>query len=280
MHKLKPFPLSVIALTLSTSVNAASWPERSTIQFWADRANEDWSYVDHLDESDKSFAEKLKRICINDQWKVSFSANLKADLENIWNHDFDPSNRQVNQLNTRLYLSTDVTYQDWARFFGELRVNYSNRAPLFSYDDGGTDFHQLFAEFQLVETDNHRLSAKTGRQEMVLNNWQMSNREPTPVQRSWDAIKANYQIGDVSFDLYWGEEVGQVKGAGANFDDRGNGNKSAGLYASWDTDYGTMKAYLMDSKVKNTSFIHAPNGTANIQTIGLSASHFAREVES
>lgn len=288
MISKKSCTLSVLALSVSGALYAnetpstPEWSERSPIVFWGDRANEDWSYVDGLSESEKSFSEKLKRIDFGESgdWKVSFGGNFKASLDNRWNHMYDSSDRKKNEVRTRLYLSSDVTYQDWMRVFGEIRTNFTNLENPGPVDDGGTDFHQLFAEFKLLDDGNQFLSTRLGRQEIYLNDWQMMNREPTPVQSSWNAASFKYQVNGINFDAYYGEEVFPTRtdaGWSGNWDDKTNGNKSVGLFANWKTDFGSMQSYLMSNKLTNSSFVNAPNGDVDIQVLGLHAHNFVSE---
>lgn len=272
MRKFTCGLFALTALAAATSVSAASWPERNPIIYGHDRANEDWSYVDHLSEGDKSFAEKLKRIEIseNGDWKLSLSANAKMTFDNRWNHQFDSDVRKKNDLRARLYLGADVTYQDWARFYGELRVNHTNLDATGPIDDGGTDFHQLFAEFQLIDGENQRLSTRLGRQEIYLNEWQMMNREPSNVQQSWNVGLFRYHLNGINFDIYYGEEVfpwrSEVDWTG-NFDDRPNGNRSSGVFANWHTSLGTAQAYFMDNHLRSGTSVL--NTDVDLQVFGL-----------
>ncbi|WEM45047.1 hypothetical protein PTW35_18300 (plasmid) [Photobacterium sp. DA100] len=287
MKTITKCTLSLLALSISGVLHASdtatsTWPERNPIVFWGDRANEDWSYVDNLDESQKSFSEKLKRLDITDDgdWKVSFAGNVKVALDNRWNHMYDPDIRKHNELRSRLQLSTDVTYQDWMRVFGEIRTNYTNLDAPGPIDDAGTDFHQLFTEFKLLDDGEQYLSTRLGRQEIYLNEWQMMNREPTPVQSSWNAVSAKYSVSGINFDAYYGEEVFPLFDDGSfsgNWDDKTNGNKSTGLFANWRTDFGAMQAYVMSNKLTNSSFVNAPDGDVDIQVLGLHAHDFVSE---
>lgn len=279
--------VTLLALCVSGALHAnentdSSWSERNPIVFWGDRANEDWSYVDNLDESQKSFSEKLKRLDIDESgdWKVSFSGNVKAALDNRWNHMYDGDDRKKNELRTRMQFSTDVTYQDWMRLFGEIRTNYTNLDNPGPVDDAGTDFHQLFTEFKLLDDGEQYLSTRLGRQEIYLNEWQMMNREPTPVQSSWNAASAKYSVAGINFDVYYGEEVFPLYNDGSfsgNWDDKTNGKKSTGLFANWGTDFGVMQAYVMSNQLTNESFVNAPNGDVDIQVLGLHAHNFVGE---
>jgi len=279
--------VTLLALCVSGALHAnentdSSWSERNPIVFWGDRANEDWSYVDNLDESQKSFSEKLKRLEIDESgdWKVSFSGNVKAALDNRWNHMYDGDDRKKNELRTRMQFSTDVTYQDWMRLFGEIRTNYTNLDNPGPVDDAGTDFHQLFTEFKLLDDGEQYLSTRLGRQEIYLNEWQMMNREPTPVQSSWNAASAKYSVAGINFDVYYGEEVFPLYNDGSfsgNWDDKTNGKKSTGLFANWGTDFGVMQAYVMSNQLTNESFVNAPNGDVDIQVLGLHAHNFVGE---
>lgn len=279
--------VTLLALCVSGALHAnentdSSWSERNPIVFWGDRANEDWSYVDNLDESQKSFSEKLKRLEIDESgdWKVSFSGNVKAALDNRWNHMYDGDDRKKNELRTRMQFSTDVTYQDWMRLFGEIRTNYTNLDNPGPVDDAGTDFHQLFTELKLLDDGEQYLSTRLGRQEIYLNEWQMMNREPTPVQSSWNAASAKYSVAGINFDVYYGEEVFPLYNDGSfsgNWDDKTNGKKSTGLFANWGTDFGVMQAYVMSNQLTNESFVNAPNGDVDIQVLGLHAHNFVGE---
>ncbi|OED82863.1 hypothetical protein A141_03430 [Vibrio crassostreae ZF-91] len=279
--------VTLLALCVSGALHAnentdSSWSERNPIVFWGDRANEDWSYVDNLDESQKSFSEKLKRLDIDESgdWKVSFSGNVKAALDNRWNHMYDGDDRKKNELRTRMQFSTDVTYQDWMRLFGEIRTNYTNLDNPGPVDDAGTDFHQLFTEFKLLDDGEQYLSTRLGRQEIYLNEWQMMNREPTPVQSSWNAASAKYSVAGINFDVYYGEEVFPLYNDGSfsgNWDDKTNGKKSTGLFANWGTDFGVMQAYVMSNQLTNESFVNAPDGDVDIQVLGLHAHNFVGE---
>lgn len=267
---------------VSHAAKPAPWPERSPIIFWGDRADEDWSYVDDVAESDKSFSEKLKRLSITDDgaWKVSFSGNVKASFDNRWNHMYQPGIGKKNELRTRMQFAADVTWRERARIYGEIRTNYTTLDNPGPVDDAGTDIHQLFTEFRLLDDDGQLLSTRLGRQEIYLNDWQMMNREPTPVQSGWNAARAKYRVNDLSFDLYYGEEVFPVRKDGkwnGSWDDKPNGNTSAGIFANWRTDSGVMQAYFMTNQVTNHSFINAPPGEVDIQVLGLHGHHFVDE---
>lgn len=281
-HAVTLLALCVSGVLHASENTVADWPERSPMVFWGDRANEDWSYVDDLKESQKSFSEKLKRLDIDESgdWKVSFSGNVKAALDNRWNHMYDGENRKKNELRTRMQFATDVTYQDWMRLFGEIRTNYTNLDNPGPVDDAGTDFHQLFAEFKLLDDGEQYLSTRLGRQEIYLNEWQMMNREPTPVQSSWNAASAKYSVSGINFDVYYGEEVFPLYSDGSfsgNWDDKTNGKKSTGLFANWQTDFGTMQAYVMSNQLTNESFVNAPDGDVDIQVLGIHAHDFVSE---
>ncbi|ANU39067.1 alginate export family protein [Vibrio scophthalmi] len=286
MKTITKCSLSLLAVCVSGVLHAAdttpTWPERSPIVFWGDRANEDWSYVDNIAEDDKSFSEKLKRLDISEDgdWKVSFSGNVKASFDNRWNHMYDPEVRKHNEFRSRLQFATDVTYQDWMRLYGEIRTNYTNLDSPGPVDDAGTDFHQLFAEFKLLDDGEQFLSTRLGRQEIYLNEWQMMNREPTPVQNSWNAISAKYKVAGINFDAYYGEEIFPVRGDkdwSGNWDDKTNGKKSTGLFANWRTSFGAMQAYVMSNELTNSSFVNAPHGDVDIQVLGLHAHDFVSE---
>lgn len=285
MKNITKVSLTLLAVSISGALHATeapTWSERNPIVFWGDRANEDWSYVDNLAESEKSFSEKLKRLDITDdgEWKVSFSGNIKAAFDNRWNHMYDSDVRKKNEFRSRMQFATDVTYQDWARIYGEIRTNYTNLDNPGPVDDAGTDFHQLFTEFKLLDDGEQYLSTRLGRQEIYLNEWQMMNREPTPVQSSWNAASAKYRVNGINFDVYYGEEVFPLRKDGrwsGNWDDKTNGKTSTGIFANWRTDYGAMQAYFMSNDVTNSSFVNAPDGDVDIQVLGLHAHDFVRE---
>ncbi|KNY46277.1 hypothetical protein AKG94_09280 [Vibrio harveyi] len=285
MKNITKVSLTLLAVSISGALHATeapTWSERNPIVFWGDRANEDWSYVDNLAESEKSFSEKLKRLDITDdgEWKVSFSGNIKAAFDNRWNHMYDSDVRKKNEFRSRMQFATDVTYQDWARIYGEIRTNYTNLDNPGPVDDAGTDFHQLFTEFKLLDDGEQYLSTRLGRQEIYLNEWQMMNREPTPVQSSWNAASAKYRVNGINFDVYYGEEVFPLRKDGSwsgNWDDKTNGKTSTGIFANWRTDYGAMQAYFMSNDVTNSSFVNAPDGDVDIQVLGLHAHDFVRE---
>ena len=285
MSDITKLSMTLLAVSMSSVLHAAeapTWSERNPIIFWGDRANEDWSYVDNLEESKKSFSEKLKRLDITDdgEWKVSFSGNIKMAVDNRWNHMYDPDVRKKNEFRSRAQFATDVTYQDWARIYGEIRTNYTNLDNPGPVDDAGTDLHQLFAEFKLLDDGEQYLTTRLGRQEIYLNEWQMMNREPTPVQSSWNAVSAKYKVNGINFDVYYGEEVFPLREDGrwsSNWDDKTNGNISTGIFANWRTDYGAMQAYFMSNNLTNESFVNAPDGDVDIQVVGLHAHNFVSE---
>ena len=174
MSDITKLSMTLLAVSMSSVLHAAeapTWSERNPIIFWGDRANEDWSYVDNLEESKKSFSEKLKRLDITDdgEWKVSFSGNIKMAVDNRWNHMYDPDVRKKNEFRSRAQFATDVTYQDWARIYGEIRTNYTNLDNPGPVDDAGTDLHQLFAEFKLLDDGEQYSTTRFGRQEIYLN---------------------------------------------------------------------------------------------------------------
>ena len=281
-HVITLLSLCISGVLHASENTIADWPKRSPMVFWGDRANEDWSYVDDLKESQKSFSEKLKRLDIDESgdWKISFSGNVKVALDNRWNHMYDGENRKKNELRTRMQFATDVTYQDWMRLFGEIRTNYTNLDNPGPVDDAGTDFQQLFAEFKFLDDGQQYLSTRLGRQEIYLNEWQMMNREPTPVQSSWNAASAKYSVSGINFDVYYGEEVFPLYSDGSfsgNWDDKTNGKKSTGLFANWQTDLGTMQAYVMSNQLTNESFVNAPDGDVDIQVLGIHAHDFVSE---
>ncbi len=249
---------------------------------WGDRANEDWSYVDQVEDSEKSFVEQLKRLDLDESgdWKVSIAGNLRMLFDNRWNYMFNKDERIHNELRTRLYISADLSYQDKMRLFGEIRNNYSNLDFAGPIDDAGTDFHQLFAEFKLVDDESQRFSTRLGRQELSHNYWQLNNWQPIAVELAWDAASFNYQVNGFNFDAYYGEQVfasfknGSFSG---NWDDKSNGDKSMGLFASTQTKYGLMQAFIMSSETTNFAFVNADGGDVKVQSIGLHSHKFVRE---
>lgn len=289
MNKFRYSPLALLVVLPFSSVAEMpdSWAERNPISFWRDRALEDWSYVDNMDEHDKTLAERLKRIPLSEdeKWKASFSHNLRVSFDNKWNENYkdDISGRIKNAVITRYYFGSEVNYDDFFRVYGELRVNYAsyqegNAGPV---DDAGTDIHQLFAEVNLLEGEGEKLSAKLGRQEVFISNLQMGNREPTGVQGSWDSISANYMKNGKRIYAFYGEEIfppttitpqGHVTWAG-DFDDIRTGNTSGGINVQIPSSFGYLSLYALDTHIKMYDqpyrrFVFANQGAADVYSLG------------
>ena len=101
MSKILSTTLSVIAVAVAIPVHATTWQQRNPIiHELGNRADEDWSYVDQLQESEKSFTEKLKRISFseNGDWKASFNMSAKVEFQNQWNSGFDSDSRVHNEV--------------------------------------------------------------------------------------------------------------------------------------------------------------------------------------
>lgn len=167
-------------------------------------------------------------------------------------------------------MGSEVSYQDWLRFYGQIRTSYNNMDNPSLLYDGGTAIHQLFAEFSLIDDENQSLSARVGRQEFLSNVWQMANDDPLPVRSRWNAVSANYNLNNVSFDVYLAE--GFEPTCDRNFTDKANGNKSGALFASWNTSLGRVRTYYTSNKVK----ARRPQ-PADIQVLGISASRPAMD---
>lgn len=272
------FPLYVMA----TETVQKSWLQRSPVVFWGDRANEDWSYVDQLTDNQKNFSEELKRIPLDNSgdWKLSFSGNIKFSLDNRWNYNYNSGSRKENEFRSRYHFATELSWQDRLRLYANIRTNYTNLNQPGPVDDAGTDIHQLFAEFHWLDNVQHTLSSRLGRQEIYLNDWQLMNREPVPVKSSWNALMLNYRFNPVNIHAYYGEEVfpqrRNVSWTG-NWDDKVNGNTSAGLFASLNSTMGTFQGYYMNNRLKNNSFVNAPHGEVKIQLVGLHTHHFVQQ---
>lgn len=259
-----------------------NWPERSPVIFWGDRANEDWRYVDQLPDSQKSFSEKLKRIPVDQQgdWHLSLSGNAKFSLDNRWNYNYLRNVRKKNELRTRYHFAGELAWKNLMRIYANIRTDYTNVTRPGPVDNAGTDIHQLFAEFQFINTENQLLSTRLGRQEIYLNDWQIMNREPTPVKSSWNAAVLKYRNDNISLHAYYGEEIFPHYTHGSwtgNWDDKVNGNTSAGLFASVNNKLGMIQGYYMNNRLKNNSFVNAPHGDVKIQVLGLHTHQFVQQ---
>lgn len=265
--------------TLSTycfadDLDSKSWPERNPISWWVDRANEDWRYVDQLSDDQKTLAEKLKRINLSadGKWKVSFNGNFRIHFVNRWDENFVKDDRVVNNYLTRVFLGSEINYDDLARVYFELRNNESHYDLNSPVDDGGTDVHQLFGEYNFINHSDEKLSARAGRQEILITRFQMGNRELSGVQGSWDALTWKYTRPTYDVNVYWGKEILPVYKNGhwdGNFDDGQTGSKSGGIYSTSHTSYGDFLKYLMITKISNSSFIFADSGWASLRSYGL-----------
>lgn len=269
--------------TQSLAVDKAlqSWPQRSPLIFWGDRANEKWRYVDSLPAQQKSFSEELKRISLDDHedWRVSFSGNVKFSLDNRWNYNYVADGRKKNEFRTRYHFATELNWREWLRLYAAIRTDYTNINQPGPIDDAGTDIHQLFTEFYWLDTTQQTFTMRLGRQEIYLNDWQMMNREPTPVKSSWNAIMFNYRLNDMNIHAYYGEEVFPYRNPNThkwsgNWDDKVNGNSSIGLFTNWKSSTGTLQAYYMYNRLTNNTFVNAPHGDVRIQVLGLHGHNF------
>ncbi len=261
---MKKFQYSPLALLIalpfcSVAETPDNWAERNPISFYKDRALEDWRYVDNMSEDDKTLAERLKRIPVSEdeKWKASFSHNLRIAFDNRWDESFKEDNRLKNAFVNRYYFGADINYDDFFRIYGELRVNYSKFAlgegsPV---DNGGTDIHQIFAEVDLLQGQGERLSAKLGRQEVFITNFQLGAREIMAAQGSWDGVSVNYMNKGKRFYAYYGEQVFprmEMTTAGpvwnGSFDDEHTGNTSGGLLVQIPSSYGYLSLYGLASE--------------------------------
>ncbi|QMV13795.1 alginate export family protein [Vibrio spartinae] len=283
-NKSKIIFLAVTFISCSNgfaSEQLETWSTRNPVSFWIDRAKEDWRYVDNLDDNQKTLSEKLKRIDITDSgdFKYSFNGTYRIHFVNRWNQNFVEGDRQKDEYLSRIFLGSELNYKDRARVYGELRINNTNFTDNSPVDDGGTDIHQLFLEYSNSNLFDKDWTVKLGRQEFLLTRMQFGNRELSGVQASWDAISTRFYVSDVEIGAYWGEEVLPVYKDGSwagNFDDKGTGNKSKGIYGIVAGDYGQLTGYVLDTKIYNWSFIHANPGWENITSLGLNAFKYTR----
>lgn len=270
------------AQLLAENTPPQNWPQRSPIVFWGDRASEDWRYVDNLTEQQKHATERLKRIPLDEgaNWKISLSGNVKFSLDNRRNYNYQQDLSKKNELRSRYHFASELNWRDKARLYTSVRTNYTTVSHPGPIDNAGTDIHQLFAEFYLFDHAGQSLTTRLGRQEIYLNDWQIMNREPTPVKSSWNAAMLKYTRDDVNIQGWYAEEVFPRYHNGSwsgNWDDRANGNRSAGILAGWQSGGAVMQAYYMHNKLKNNSFVHAPAGNLHIQLLGLHAHHAVTE---
>jgi hypothetical protein len=256
-----------------------SWEERSPIIYFGDRSNENWNYVDDLSNDEKSFSEHLKRIDISDNgdWKVSISGTNRVRFEDRRNKNFINGNDQKSEIAAGLQISSDISYKNWLRFFGEVRTSYKNFDRFSPIDDAGTDIQQLYADISNIELESGVLSARLGRQEISLNFWQMMSRETLPVQANWDALSVNYEINDYKLTGYYGEEnfpkiefLNGSPSSSGNWDDEKNGNTSSGLFLEKFTNYGLLKPFITTNHLESSHFVNIPTGEENIQSMGAS----------
>ena len=132
--------------------------------------------------------------------------SYRARFEHLSNQNWIPDNDE-NYYSQRLSFHTDLQLGKNVRFFGELQHGYKTEEEEFLQSDI-VDIHQGFIELTTSKTDN-KLKLRLGRQEMKLGAGRLVDlRVGTNIRRSFDMGRLTYESAKLTFDAFYGNEVG------------------------------------------------------------------------
>lgn len=168
---------------------------------------------------------------------------------------------------TRLRLFTSYRLSDNIRFFGEYLYADSagesnNPRPI---EENRGEAQNLFFDVKLLDSGSSKLTARLGRQELLLGAQRLvSPLDWANTRRTFDGYRMTYSSSDVDLDLFYTNPVSRVAAtAGVNqWDSSDNNQHFYGAYASRKgLDIGLVDAYYIGYDNENTSFSYHTIGS-------------------
>lgn len=201
--------------------------------------NNDFSYLDDpKNKEPRYFGDELKRMKFGCHWMVDLGGEYRAR----WHHEHNLRGSTLLGLDddfllhrTRLY--ADVKYSDWFRFYGEAidaTSEYENIAPRV-IEENRFDALNLFADLRVLETDDGKLWARFGRQEMLYGEQRLiSPLDWANTRRTFDGAKLFWKGKDWDIDAFYTHPVpfAQHVFNDHNADSHDQSQEFTGIYAS------------------------------------------------
>ena len=172
------------------------------------RAEEDYAYLQRVrSKNELSFEESLKYLNVNQGAGVY--ARVGGQYRMRWEHfTNDNWTDEVDQYySQRMNLHVSFHIGDTFRLFGELYHGLTSiEERLFQDDD--IDLHQGFIEWNPLQSEQHTLSVRLGRQELSLGASRLIGiRDGPNMRRSFDLAKLTYSYQNATITLFGGKEV-------------------------------------------------------------------------
>jgi hypothetical protein len=207
----------LLLLTLATSAAAQDRPARG---YLPDRSDEDWSFLKDTPKADLWDAVKYIPLGGDDRF-VTLSGEVRYRSEGLRIRETAARPGSIdNYLLQRYLVGADLHVGPRLRVFGELQsgiINGRVQSPRPT-DLNTIDLHQAFAEWRQPFRNDHRLSLKAGRQELVVGSTRLISASPgLNVKRSFDGAAVSYRAP--SWTIV-GAAARLVRLQGGAFDDR------------------------------------------------------------
>jgi hypothetical protein len=204
---------------------------------------------------------------------LSFGANIRERGEYFNNPNWGSGPAGSAYLMQRYYLHADLSLGERVRFFGELGSSFEDGrtgGPRAGLDEDRLDLHQGFVDFELLRSDNNRLTLRAGRQEMAFGSGMLvSTRDGRNIRVTWDGFRATWKADKWTVD---GFAVKETKNEPGIFDDQPNQNIGFwGVYAVRPFPVlpgGNIDLYYLGRDNKDVSFDARGVGDEQRETIG------------
>lgn len=201
----------------------------------------DFRYLDDPKNTDRDYADTLKRIPLGENWLLSNGGELRNRQMSEYNSRLGTADNNYNLTRARTYL--DLLYKDKFRFFVEMNASYSinQDLPALGVDESGPDFQNLFVEVKTFDYEGKPVYVRVGRQELLLGSQRLvSTLEWVNTRRTFQGVRA-YRTGEKwDFDAFWL----QVVVPQANKLDSGDNNQN--FAGGWLT-YRPRKGVALDA---------------------------------
>jgi hypothetical protein len=204
----------------------------------------DFRYLDKADNTEKDWADPLKRIHLGEDWLLSFGGNFWVRNVHEWESQLTPRDNAFTLVRTRLH--ADLWFRDWFRVFGEFidaRI-FDQDLPRLPIDENRHDILNLFADIKLGEIADAPAYVRVGRQELLYGSQRLiSTLDWANTRRTFQGVKTFWHSPEIDIDAFW---VRPMLSDLKTYDGRPDRwDEDRNFYGLWGT-YKPMKGHFAD----------------------------------
>ena len=254
-----------------TKAPKSPYPRFALVPFGME--NFDYRPLDKVDDDDKDFWERLKRIPVGENWMFSTGGEFRWRYANETNSRLTGKTNNYDLYRTRLY--TDLYYQDRFRFFleGYYAESINQNLPPLGTDIDRGDIHQGFFDLRLFDFgEDNRVWVRGGRQELIYGSQRLvSPSEWGNVRRAYDGVKVYERSEKWDLDAW---VVQPVIPTANKLDSVDHNVVFSGIWSTYRPDKGKfLDLYYMNLDNTNATFTgsNGVKGGYNVSTFGFRA---------